>query len=329
MKSRSSHTQRGAALLMALIILTLISSLAVSMVWQQWRAVQVESAERGRAQSAWILTGALDWTRLILREDLIEDNRKPAERTDHLGEPWAVPLAEARLSTFLAVDNSNADDAPETFLSGAIVDAQARYNLKNLLNPKGQVVAAELEILQRLCVHLGLAGNVANQMADGLKKAASSTTAESQSTATDIPLMPSRLEQLSWLGIDPRSIKKLEPHIVLLPSNTPVNANTSSREVMAAVLNVDLGSAQRLVQMRDRTPFKATADITPQLPQGGLLPPPNQLSVYTQYFFITGKVRLSNQILEQRSLVKREGRNKVTPLSREWVNSNDATETPN
>ena len=31
------------------------------MVWQQWRAVQVEAAERARTQAAWILTGALDW----------------------------------------------------------------------------------------------------------------------------------------------------------------------------------------------------------------------------------------------------------------------------
>ena len=83
------------------------------MVWQQWRAVQVEAAERARVQSAWILTGALDWARLILREDA---RSRPADRLD---EPWAVPLAEARLSTFLAADKDNTDDAPEAFLSGS------------------------------------------------------------------------------------------------------------------------------------------------------------------------------------------------------------------
>ncbi len=63
------RAQRGAALLMAMIIVTLVVTLAGAMVWQQWRAVQVEAAERARTQSAWILTGALDWARLILRED--------------------------------------------------------------------------------------------------------------------------------------------------------------------------------------------------------------------------------------------------------------------
>ena len=61
--------QRGAALLLAMLILTLVATMASGMVWQQWRAIQVESAERARTQSAWILSGALDWARLILRED--------------------------------------------------------------------------------------------------------------------------------------------------------------------------------------------------------------------------------------------------------------------
>jgi hypothetical protein len=57
--------------------------------------------KRSRVQSAWVLTGALDWARLILREDARSGG------ADHLGEPWAVPLQEARLSTFLAADRNN------------------------------------------------------------------------------------------------------------------------------------------------------------------------------------------------------------------------------
>ncbi len=111
-----------------MMIVTLVATLAAGMVWQQWRAIQVEAAERARAQAAWILNGALDWSRLILREDA-----RTSKSVDHLGEPWAVPLAEARLSTFLAADREATDDAPEAFLSGWIVDAQSRYNLRNLV----------------------------------------------------------------------------------------------------------------------------------------------------------------------------------------------------
>ncbi len=53
--------ERGAALLTAMVIVTLVATLAAAMVWQHWRAVQAETIERSRIQSAWILSGALDW----------------------------------------------------------------------------------------------------------------------------------------------------------------------------------------------------------------------------------------------------------------------------
>ena len=87
--------QNGAALLAAMLTVTLVATMAAAAMWQQWRSVEVEAAERSRVQSAWILSGALDWARLILREDARSGG------ADHLAEPWAVPLQEARLSTCL------------------------------------------------------------------------------------------------------------------------------------------------------------------------------------------------------------------------------------
>ena len=85
-----------------MITVALIATLAAAALWQQWRGVEVEAAERARLQSSWLLNGALDWGRLILR---IDDNFG----VDHLAEPWAVPLAEARLSTFLAAGEANTE----------------------------------------------------------------------------------------------------------------------------------------------------------------------------------------------------------------------------
>ena len=101
---------------MAMLIVVLVTTLAAAALWQQWRGAEVEMAERDRVQSTWLLTGALDWSRLILRQDGIA-----AGAADHLGEPWAVPLSESRLSTFLA-DQPGAtelDTTREAFLSGA------------------------------------------------------------------------------------------------------------------------------------------------------------------------------------------------------------------
>lgn len=312
------RAQRGAALLMALIIVTVISTLAVSMVWQQWRAVQVESAERARQQSAWILTGALAWTRIILKEDLRPSN---PDKTDNLGEPWAVPLSEARLSTFLAADKDNTDDAPDTFLSGNITDAQSRFNLSNMVTVTNNVPTAvvdEVAAFQRLCGFLNLSATVAQQISKGFLESTPPHTG-----VANPPLRPERLDQLAWFGVDLKTIKQLEPYVVILPqtSATQVNVNTASREVIAAVAKVDLATAERIVQMRGREHFKNISDATTRL-GGNIVLSTTQLSVASSFFIINGRLRLNNQVLEQRSLVERQGRD-VVPRSREWVNSSD------
>src|SRR5690606_20249204 len=90
------------------------------------------------------------WARLILRED------RPA--ADHFGEPWAVPLQEARLTTFLAADPNNTlevGDADNVFLSGAITDLQSRFNVASVVEA-GSVKETRVESLRRLFEVLGL-----------------------------------------------------------------------------------------------------------------------------------------------------------------------------
>lgn len=303
--------QRGAALLMAMIIVTLIATLAASMVWQQWRAVQVEAAERARTQAAWILSGALDWARLILREDA------RSGRPTALTEPWAVPLAEARLSTFLAADKSNTDDAPDAFLSGAISDAQARYNLTNLV-AGGKIDPQELAALQRLCQAVGVAEDVATRIANGLRDASAATA-----TAT-APLLPQSVQQLGWLGIDPGALSALKPFVALLPRATAVNVDTAPREVLAAAIGLDLASAERLIQVRQRTPFQNLGQVEAQLPGGSALAQNKPaLGVTSSFFEVRGRLRLGDRVLEQRSLVERRGLT-VVVLQRERVSSLDA-----
>ena len=121
--------QAGAALLVAMLTVALVATLASAALWQQWRQVEIESAERGRSQTAWMMTGALDWARLILREDAVSAQ---GASVDHLGEPWALPVQESKLSSFLSQDQQWREDDAEVFLSGRITDAQSRMNLANL-----------------------------------------------------------------------------------------------------------------------------------------------------------------------------------------------------
>ncbi|MEO7115265.1 MAG: type II secretion system minor pseudopilin GspK [Caldimonas sp.] len=338
--ARHRPAQRGAALLTAMMIVALVATLASSMIWQQWRAIQVEAAERARTQSAWVLGGALDWARLILREDGKTVGRKGIE-VDDLNEPWATPLQEARLSTFLAADKSNTDDAPDAFLSGSITDAQARFNLTNVFS-NGQPNDSQIEALQRLCTSVGVSTDVALRIAAGMRDAsppppaaaasAPAAAAAAASAATPAiqlpppaalaPLMPRTVRQITWFGIDPETVRILEPYVTILPEPTTVNANTASREVLAAVTDLDPATAERLIQARQRSRFEDNTDITAQAPSvlpGNLV----HLSVNSSYFEVRGRLRLGDVVLEQRSLVLRRLNLPVVVLQHERVSSRD------
>ena len=304
---RICRPQSGAALLTAMIIVTLVASLASAMVWRQYRAVQIEAAERARAQAAWILQGSLDWARLILREDARANQNEPV---DHLGEVWATPLAEARLSTFLAADKGNAEDGPEAFLSGTITDAQARYNLRNLLGG-AQVPALEQRVLERLCETAGAPPGTAALLISKLRSAFAVKAAASESAApvsTDVvPLQPKNLDQLSWLGLTADTIERLRPLLIMLPAPTPVNLNTAPREVIAALFDgMDLASAERLVQARLAKPLRKVQDTKDYFP-ATVAVSAERASVDSSYFVVGGRLRLDERVLEERSLVQRRG----------------------
>lgn len=316
MRRPARRPQRGAALLLAMVIVTLVATLAAGMVWQQWRAIEVETAERARVQSSWLLDGALDWARLILREDAREGG------PDALTEPWATGLAEIRLSTFLSTDKDNTDTDIDAFLSGDIADAQARYNLQNLATDDSKMYQAELAIFSRLCDLLGLPAGVATQIGEAMQAAsdAQDLADEGQKVQAGAPVRVQRVAQLRWLGLDEATLAKLEPYVVILPQRTPVNINTAPPEVlMAAIDGLDRASAQRLVQQRQTLKKGFDQISAAQSLLGGKVKLSAQnVGTVSGYFLVTGQLRYEDSVLREVSLVQRRGLN-VRVLWRERV----------
>lgn len=297
---RHRHRQQGAALLLAMLTVTLVSTLAAVALWQQWRAVEVESAERARAQVTWILTGALDWSRLILREDA------RASQVDHLSEPWALPLNEARLSSFLALDKSNTQDVDNAFLSGQITDMQSRMNVLNLVD-NGKISVASRRAFAKLFRLLQLPEAELDLLIESLRQA--SVTEQPLSQA---PLLPQRLEQLAWLGLSDRTRAALTPYITVLPERTPVNLNTAGPEVMcASVPGLELARAQQLVMQRASAHFRNMADVIRETGISADRIDTGQLSVSSQFFEVLGRLRLGQLTTQERSLIERRGQEAI------------------
>jgi general secretion pathway protein K len=296
--------EAGAALLTAMLTVALVASLAAGALWQQWRSVEIEAAERARVQSLWLLTGALDWARLILRED------SRSGGADYLSEPWAVPLEEARLSTFLAADKKTDPDddasASQTFLSGLITDLQSRLNVTNLVDSGGKVSEPSVKAFAKLFELLGLPPAELQVLVNNLRLALD--TSPDNAAAQQAPLLPQRIDQLVWLGLSPASLAVLRPFITLLPVRTPVNLNTASATVLSACIpSLEMGQAQQLVTMRQANHFKTLAEVTAQLGQTAVPLNDAQHSVNSRFFEVQGRLRLDQAVVEEHSVVQRDG----------------------
>jgi general secretion pathway protein K len=306
MKQNTSNRQSstGAALLSAMLTVTLVATFAAAALWQQWRSVEVEIAERGRAQVAWLLIGSLDWSRLILRID------GRAGTTDHLAEPWAVALEESRLSTFLAADKNNtggltAEEQVDAFLSGNMVDAQSKLNVLNLIE-NGQVSAPDLAAFAKLFAHFNLPNTELQTFVANLKDSMNLQTIPNSA------LMPQRVRQLTWLGLKEQTLEKITPYITLLPTRTTVNINTAPAEVLFAIVpGLQLADAKLMVTTRNTAHFTSIADAENKMQVLKTKLQAAQHSVSTEFFEVTGRIRLEETVVEVRSLVDRRDLNNV------------------
>ena len=337
-RRRPARRQRGAALLLALLIMTLVATLAAGMVWLQWRGIEVETAERARAQAEWLLNASLDWGNLILKSSI-----RNSHTEDDLGQPWATPLAETKLSSFLSADgNPTSEGGPEAYLSGQISDVQAKYNLFNLVlqaDPNtGVGRTTEIQRFQILLTAIGVSPDVATTIASGLRASYSAQQAlkdqPGQTDSTGAVLMPIQVADLAWYGIDPKVVKQIEPfvQIVPFPGNTPmtINANTALAEVlMAGCPAMTRAQAEQVILQRRQKPYTDPLAVPTSVnvsratgctvgPEGNQLN--GILAVTSQYFEIYGQLRYELHVIRERSVVFRKDQfSPVQVLRRERI----------
>jgi general secretion pathway protein K len=257
-----------------------------------------------------MMTGAMDWTRLILREDAISAQGAAA---DHLGEPWALPVQESKLSTFLSQDQQWREGDAEVFLSGQITDAQSRMNVMNLIED-GQISPPALARFAALFERLGLPlvelQTLARQLQASLQASRASQVSPNSDTSGQGPaaLLPQQTAQLVWLGLSPGTLAALQAHIIVLPEATPVNLNTASAEVLSAVLpGLDLASARQAVTQRQRGHWASLNAAQEALGSSGRLLDEKQHSVQSRYFEVQGRMRIDNVVQQETALVRRDG----------------------
>lgn len=320
MRAAMLKRQRGVAVVTALLLTTLAVSIVASLFWQQ--QVQVRSMENQRLhlQTKWILRGALDWSSVVLRQS------NYGVSYTSLDQVWATPLAETRLDQYIERERVEGETF-EASLSGNIIDATSRYNLANLAQDRIPNLDQKLifgRLLDNLRLDARLADRIARFVAEGQQPPGAGepppdpTRGQPLASGTVTPIALMRVDDLLAVqGVTPEIVERLRPFVTVLPTVagsaskvTPVNVNTASAEVLAAVLpGYTVSEANVLVERRRRIPARDLQQYKTEIKP----PPPGQeledgvIDITSQWFLVQSRIRLDRAALNAESLIRRDG----------------------
>ena len=283
-----SKRQQGVAIIMVLLIVAIATSLAAYMAMQQnlWQR-QVES-QFERAQARQLGAAGIDWARAVLAEDA------RGNAVDHEKEIWTLRLPA------IPVEGGE--------VIGAIEDRQGLFNLNN--------VAGNVAQFQRLLAVLGLPPDLAPALADWIDADSEPQAGGAEDGYYLALAQPYRtsnraLVELGELvrikGFDSRTIENLRAFVSVLPAaRTPVNVNFAPAEVLVAVIEgMTLSDARLLVQQRQGQPYKDIADFKLRLPHGGIKVVDSDISVKSDFFWVTGRASVGQAQVVTQALMQR------------------------
>ncbi len=318
----SRRTQRGVALIIALILVALAAILASKLTFdgflERRRAIGVLAAE----QALHFGMGAE-----ALAADVLAQDAQTSGNQTTLAAPWAQPTQPLPITP-----EEDPEGEPIGTLQGELEDMQGRFNLNSLARvlTDGKQDPQPLEQFQRLLVLVGLEpkwAGLARDWVDADDIPGSPDGAEDQIYTSQTPpfrtgnwpmMSPSELMNLPGFGAD--RYRKIAPYVTALPDATlPINICTASSPVLESLsenLNGEyspqvLANGRKTGCFPDMYAFQNV--VGPKL----IAQIANRYDQKSQYFRLTTRVTLGTTEFTLYSLLVRNG-NKVTPLLRSF-----------
>ena len=290
---------RGTALVAALLVVALATVMAVALSSQIQFDVRRSASVLNSDQAYLYALGVEALSARILERDLRDSEY------DHLGEDWA------QIPPPLPVDGGQ--------VHGRLYDLQARFNLNTLVSVAGERDDAAYERLRRLLALLELDPGVADAVVDWIDPDSEVSfpagAEDGWYMGRDEPYLTAnrRLSSVTELrlmrGVDAEFLRTLEPHVTALPEATPVNVNTASATVLAALVNgISVSEAEELIEGRGEQGYSSTADFLAHEVLAGEVGEgieTGSITVRSHYFLLDSRVELGQQRLRQFALIQR------------------------
>lgn len=310
--------QQGVALFAVLILCTICLLILSQISYRHQLDQSASSRSIIQDRSILLALSAESWARRNLRDDA-SDNQ-----TDSFEDNWAFPIPP------LPVEGGT--------LRGCLVDMQSKFNLNNLQafdidrwnDELASLSSSDLDAYLNLLAILEQDSSEfrAASIVDWTDTNSESLIPGSPESQDYLLQTPARLsadtrltniEELAGvIGYSEADVLLLYPYVTALPTNTPININTASPEVLTALSSLmDRFLVESIVEERPFASvnafytflegalgFLTLNELREQLPQ-------SMISVNSSYFELLATVDLVDQQLKMRSLIQRNGADAV------------------
>jgi general secretion pathway protein K len=290
-----SH-QRGLALITAMLVVAIAATAAAYLSLDQQIWLRQAQNISDRAQAEVVRAGAEEWAITILDKDANNSS------IDDLTENWAKPMPP------LAVEGGQ--------VMGSISDAQARFNLNNLVRANTNTPSPDIGTFQHLLQSLDLDPNLTDAVIDWID-ADSNTSAYGAEDIDYLQLkIPYRAANQPMQSVDELRlargftrdiVEKLRPFITVLPQPTEINVNTANKEVLSALFYTL--SAPDIEELMSKAPYKDQTSLANKLLElaAGKQLPQAFYGVKSSYFEVTVDTLFGRYRRTTQSLIVRPG----------------------
>jgi general secretion pathway protein K len=287
----SQRRQAGLALLMAMLIVIIATTVAVSIVHEEKFTIRKTAHVDLMDRAGLYAFGLEDWAQIYLREDREDSD------IDSLDEDWATSIPG------LPIEGG--------YLGGFIEDEQARFNLNSL-------VVSEIAVtrFKRLCDNLEVEDSFIPALMDWIDADFDIRYPDGMEENYETYRVANReMADISELmlveKVDQEIFEKLKPYITALPTPTTLNINTMSTTLFESLgEGLDVG---KFIEERESDPYSSVEEFIERLQ----IPVDIEgLSVGTRFFRTHGQVVQGDQTFNMTSLVYRDDKGKTTVINR-------------
>ena len=283
--------QRGLALLMAMLIVVIATTIAVSIVHEEKFTIRKTAHIQRMDRASLYAVGLEDWAQLYLKEDREES------KIDSLDENWAIGVPG------LPIEGG--------YLAGYLEDEQAKFNLNSLV-----LSEIALNRFRRLCDNLEVDDSFIPALLDWIDEDFDIRYPDGmEENYEDYRVGNREMVDISELmlvqNVTPEMYEKLQPHITALPGTSTLNVNTMS-EMIFLTLAPDLDVTE-FIKQREEEAFESVDQFVERLQEPVDI---DGLSVDTLYFRAYGQVVQGEQVFNLRTLIYRDAQGKTRVMNR-------------